>query len=162
MSRPRKRPRQPGPVPREAWGSVHPLLDLHGETGDSARRRAEAWLRARHGEGVRTVVVVTGRGLHSRGLPVLRGEVEEVLRALKGTVVHHWSDTGGGGGFRVELRSPTGRAAPPPPPQPRVEAEDPELLHQAHEALWELGIAATPALLLAEIRRLRRERGEEG
>ena len=145
-------------ISRETWGSIHPHLDLHGETGDTARRRAAAWLRERQAEGVRTVVVVTGRGIHSRGLPVLRGEVEEVLRTLKGTVVHHWSDVSAGGGFRVELRSRPREALPPPPPPP-VE-HDPELLHLAHEALWELGIAPTPALLDAEVRRILRERGD--
>lgn len=156
---PRKRPRGPG-VSREAWGSVHPFLDLHGETGEGARRRTEAWLRDRYAERVRTVVVVTGRGLHSRGLPVLRGEVEDVLRSLKGTVVAGWTGVEGGGAFRVELRRPPS-PPPGPPPARRGTPRDPELLRLAHEALWELGIDPTPALLDAEIQRILRERGEE-
>lgn len=157
---PRKRRPDGGGLPREVWGAVYPHLDLHGETGERARHRTETWLRERWREGVRVVVVVTGRGLHSRGLPVLRGEVEELLHALKGTVVASWSPADGGGGFRVELRRP-----PSAPPRPAARPAhpglgDPALRAAAEEALWELGVAPTRALLEAEIRRILRERGE--
>jgi hypothetical protein len=156
-----KRKRQHGPagVSREAWGAIHPLLDLHGMTADDAVRTAGRWLRARQADGERTVVVVTGRGVHSPGgRPVLPGEVEHLLHGLKGTVVAAFARAPGGGGFRVELRRPP--AADPPPPAPRpVPSADPELLRRAHEALWELGVAPTPALLEVEIRRLRGEAG---
>lgn len=137
---------------------MHPLLDLHGLTGGEARVRAELWLRDRAAEGERTVVVVTGRGNRSRGLPVLRGEVEDVLARLKGDVVTGWEHTDGGGGFRVSLR-PTPSSAPrtsrPAAGVPRD--VPPELRRRAEEALAELGIAPTPELLRAEIRRLRAE-----
>jgi hypothetical protein len=149
-------------VSREAWGAIHPLLDLHGHTGDEARRRAGAWMRERRAEGVRTVVLVTGRGMHSAGMrPVLLGEVEDLLRSLRGTVVAAFSRLHGGGGFRVEL----GRV--PPPREPRVrphaalDGAAPELRRRAEDALWELGIQPTPALLDAEVRRLLREGGGE-
>lgn len=152
----RKRKPPPGQgVSREVWGRVHPLLDLHGMTGDEARRRTEQWLRDRQAEGVRTVVVVTGRGLHSLGIPVVRNEVEDLLARLKGTLVAAWESTHAGGGFRVELRRPPPDAAPRPAPPPRLLASaDPDLRRRAEEALWELGIDPTPPLLEAEIRRL--------
>ncbi|MDB4949835.1 MAG: Smr domain [Gemmatimonadetes bacterium] len=160
----RKRPGHPG-VPREAWGAVHPQLDLHGLRAEPARREAEAWLRARQAEGVRTAVVVTGRGIHSAGMrPVLLGEIEHLLHGLRGTLVSSFAPVHGGGGFRVELRRPSVPPAPSRTSAPSAEpaalrGAGPELRRRAEEALWELGIAPTPALLEAELRRLLRERG---
>jgi len=146
------RRRRPPPPPR---GSVHPLLDLHGHTGDEAARRAEGWLRDRRAAGESTVVVVTGRGNRSAGPPVLRAEIEHLLAGLAGSVVDAFEPLEGGGGFRVTLcRSATIPTRPVEPGPPA--GVDAELLRRAEEALWELGIAPTPALLRAEIRRLRR------
>lgn len=152
--------RRPPPSPRDR-GTVHPVLDLHGLTAEEAVRRTERWLRDRAAEGVRTVVVVTGRGLRSAGLPVLPGEVEHLLAGLQGTLVARWSSENRGGSFRVELRRPPPSA--PPPRAGRLLREAPAALRRrAEEALWELGVAPTPALLEAEIRRLAREgAGEE-
>ena len=137
---------------------MHPLLDLHGMTGEEARRRTEQWLRERQAEGVRTVVVVTGRGLHSIGIPVVRNEVAHLLALLKGTLVARWESTHAGGSFRVELRRPPPDASPPASAPPRLLAKaDPELRRRAEEALWELGIDPTPPLLEAEIRRILNE-----
>jgi hypothetical protein len=159
------RKRKPPPadtVSREAWGRVHPILDLHGLTGSEASRRAEQWIRDRQAEGVRTVIVVTGRGLHSRGIPVVRNEVEHLLAGLKGTLVVRWESAHFGGSFRIELRRP-------PREPPRVSTREPALVRdappdvrlRAAEALAELGIASTPALLEAEIRRILREEGQD-
>jgi hypothetical protein len=155
----RKRKPPPGEsVSREAWGRVHPILDLHGLTGDEARRRAEQWMRDRQMEGARTVIIVTGRGLHSQGIPVVRNEVEHLLALLKGTLVVRWESAHFGGSFRVELRRP-------PQEPPRLSTREPALVRdappdvrlRAAEALAELGIASTPALLEAEIRRILRD-----
>jgi hypothetical protein len=159
---PRKPPRGERHAPQ--WGSLHPLLDLHGLTGDAARQRADAWLRARHADRARTVVVITGRGNRSPGPPVLLGEVEHLLAELRGSVVEDFALLPGGGGFQVELTRP----APPPRTlaeervAKRLRASSPELLRRAEEALWELGIAPTPALLDAEIQRLSREESRGG
>lgn len=157
-----RRPRGgPGGAGRAPRGTVHPLLDLHGMTADEAARRAEAWLRDRQAEGVRTVVVVTGRGNRSRGGPVLRGEIEHVLRGLRETRVEAWRPAEGGGGWEVTLRRPPpARMAPRLPPDPA--AHDPALRRRAEEALWELGVTPSPELLEAEIRRLRRDPGTDG
>ena len=141
---------------RRSYGSVHPTLDLHGETADEARLRAERWLRARAAEGVRTVVIVTGRGLHSPGPPVLPGEIRHLLDTLRGTLVDDWMPESGGGALRVELRLQR-RAAPRAAGQPKL-LDNPELRRRAEESLAELGIAPTPVLLAAEMQRLRDQR----
>ena len=160
---PRKRPRKD--PSGASWGSLHPLLDLHGLTGDDARLRAASWLRARRAERVRTVVVITGRGNRSAGPPVLPGEMEHLLHGLVGDVVESFARLPGGGGFQVELTRPEppraltvaeARAAK------RVRTSEPELRRRAEEALWELGIAPTPALLDAQIQRLLREESPGG
>ncbi|MBV9774978.1 MAG: Smr/MutS family protein [Gemmatimonadetes bacterium] len=132
---------------------VHPSLDLHGETAESGRRRAEAWLREMQGRAVRTVRVITGRGTRSPGPPVLRGEIGEMLEALRGTVVSYFTLDSGGGAFRVELervRPRKRRTAD----SAALRGTDPELRRRAEEALWELGVDPTPALVAAEIRRI--------
>jgi hypothetical protein len=135
---------------------VHPTLDLHGETAESARRRAESWLGEQRSGGEPVVRIVTGRGRHSIGPPVLPAEIEDLLRALRGSVVESFEVERGGGAFRVELRRPEPRRplrrAPAPPG-----AE--ELRRQAEERLAELGIAPHPALVEAEMRRVRGEKG---
>jgi Smr domain len=157
------RKRKPPPadqgVTRESWGKVHPVLDLHGLTGDEARRRTEQWLLDRQAERVRTVVVVTGRGLHSQGIPVIRNEVEHLLQMLKGTLVVRWETAGFGGSFQVELRRPPEPDRRPPPVPPLVREAGLSLRRRAEEALWDLGIDPTPALLEAEIRRILQEEG---
>ncbi|WP_298037205.1 Smr/MutS family protein [uncultured Desulfuromonas sp.] len=54
-------------------------LDLHGLTREEARQKVRYFLEDALYKGLRTVVVVTGRGNHSGGEPVLRGEVERLL-----------------------------------------------------------------------------------
>ena len=152
-------PRKPPP----RLGSIHPLLDLHGLTADDARVRAGAWLRARQDERVRTVLVVTGRGNRSAGPPVLLGEVEHLLHGMRGELVESFAPLPGGGGFQVELARPgppAPRSAAEARAERRVRATAPDLRRRAEEALWDLGIAPTPALLDAEIQRLMREAEE--
>ncbi|MDQ3557207.1 MAG: Smr/MutS family protein, partial [Gemmatimonadota bacterium] len=74
---PRRKPRRrsPGDPPAAPERPAIPTLDLHGETAEAALRRTRAWLESQRGPGSRSVRVVTGRGAHSAGPPVLRGEV---------------------------------------------------------------------------------------
>lgn len=137
-----------------SWEVLYPTLDLHGETADGARRRAESWLGAQRAAGEPTVRIVTGWGRHSIGPPVLPAEIEELLVSLRGSIVEDHQVERGGGAFRVELS----RQAPRPaaPRRPVYRASD-ELLRRAEERLAELGIAAHPALVEAEMRRIREE-----
>lgn len=140
--------------PRPERGHIYPTLDLHGETADSARRRAAEWLRRQRDAGERLVVIITGRGKHSRGVPVLRDEISLLLDELRGELVGQVEAERGEGALRVELLSPRGVAAGPRPlPAPRASAE---LLRRAEESLAELGVAPTPEMLRIEIERLRR------
>lgn len=147
----RRRKRRPRPRPE----SHLPELDLHGETADTARRRAERWLRERRAEGERTVVVITGRGLHSMGPPVLPGEIEAVLGELRGTTVRTWERRIDGGAFRIHLIPPERPAGPRRPVAVRL---PPDLRARAEASLRDLGIEPTPALLAAEAKRLASER----
>src|SRR5690606_12314960 len=72
---------------RAERGALYPTLDLHGETAEGARRRAESWLRRQREEGERLVRLITGRGRHSVGGPVLREEIAHLLRGLQGELV---------------------------------------------------------------------------
>lgn len=160
MGRRRRRSSPSAPPPRPDFGALHPTLDLHGETADDARRRAARWLQEQRDAGVREVVLVTGWGRHSLGPPVLRGEIQDLLHSLRGTVVASSSLETGGGAFRVHLRR---RAAERAAPAPRTVSAPPllsdqRLRREAEEALADLGVTPTPTLVEAEVRRLLRER----
>lgn len=58
-------------------------LDLHGATAAKARQRAEAFIRTARSNGLFTLRVIVGKGLHSEGGAVLPDVVEDLLMALK-------------------------------------------------------------------------------
>lgn len=144
------------PPPHGEDQTLPPTLDLHGATAEYAVDRAARWIAAQRAAGVRRVRIVTGRGAHSAGLPVLRGEIDHLLGGLRGTSVADFALDAGGGAFWVELRRPnpapaTRRSASA---APRQTTDDDALRRQAEEALAELGITPTPDLVRAEMRRL--------
>lgn len=149
MSR-RRRSGGPGP----SWDPVYPTLDLHGETAESARRQAESWLEGQRSGGERVVRLVTGRGRHSIGPPVLPAEIEDLLRSLRASSVESFEMERGGGAFRVELRRPEPRRPPRSAPAP---PGGDELRRRAEERLAELGVSPHPSLVEAEMRRMREE-----
>jgi DNA-nicking Smr family endonuclease len=68
-------------------------LDLHGATALEARQRTEVFMRSARTDGLFTVRVIVGKGLHSEGGAVLPDVIEELLLALKrtGTVLtYRW------------------------------------------------------------------------
>lgn len=165
----RKRRRTSGsrsPLPRD---ELCPSLDLHGETAESARRIAELWLREQQSDAVPLVRVITGRGRRSLGPPVLPGEIEDLLTQLRGSVVAQFAIESSGGAFRVELRKPPRVRLAPPAGSVRPLGSLPSasthdnapLRRQAEEALAELGIAPTPELIRAEMRRIREQGGRK-
>lgn len=66
-------------------------LDLHGLTRDAAREKVRFFLADARFQGLRTVLIITGRGHGSAGEPVLRNEVERLLRSEVGASVLEWT-----------------------------------------------------------------------
>jgi DNA-nicking Smr family endonuclease len=58
-------------------------LDLHGCSLEEACRRTKNFIETAVHQGIQSVRIITGKGLHSPQLPVLPEAVEEVLRQLK-------------------------------------------------------------------------------
>lgn len=154
-------PRSSGPPDRgrrrDPIDLLYPTLDLHGHTGEEAERAVHGWLADRIADGEPVVRLITGRGLHSAGPPVLPGVVEALLDELKGSAVERWEREAGGGVYRVRLRRGP-QAASPPVRRPSAPEGDPDVRRAAEEALAELGITPTPALLAAEAKRIREAR----
>ena len=144
------RPRKPARPDRDLWGSLYPTLDLHGYSAGDAIRLTERWLAARRTEGERVVRVITGRGVHSVGPPVLPPAIEDLLRDLQPATVAGFEREVGGGVYRITLRL---HSPPDPSPAPS-RSHDPELVRRAETALMDLGVQPTPALIEAEIRRI--------
>ena len=89
-------------------------VDLHGLVAAEARRRLGAELERAQAAGLRCVLVIHGRGLHSEGSAVLREGVAEWLVAapLAGRVMAFTSarpEDGGSGATYVLLRRVRGR-----------------------------------------------------
>jgi hypothetical protein len=146
-------------------------LNLRAEqpTAEQARARAEAWLRQCQVEGVREVLVITGRGLGSvGGVSPVRAAVAALLPSLRrrnvvGTFREHTP-----GSFVVTLapvralfEAPRRRREPAPPPPPvnpalaALEAETRALLEEL--AVLQLGALGVrdPARSLVEDEMLR-------
>jgi hypothetical protein len=58
-------------------------LDLHGATASKAHQQATAFIRRARADGLFTVRIIVGKGLHSEGGAVLPDVVEDLLVALK-------------------------------------------------------------------------------
>lgn len=69
-----------------AGGAFQPSMeiDLHGCTAEQARLRIETFIERAIFEHATMVGIITGRGLHSDGPPVLPGVAEQVLDGLRG------------------------------------------------------------------------------
>jgi DNA-nicking Smr family endonuclease len=55
------------------------VLDLHGLTAEEARVEVENFLKQSKINGFRKVLIIHGKGYHSSGKPVLKGEVVKLL-----------------------------------------------------------------------------------
>ncbi len=89
-------------------------LDLHGMTVDEATAKVPFFLQNAIFQGFSTVILITGKGLHSEGDPVLRSAMERLLNEKKEQVVE-WGVAprryGGEGALVVFLRQ-TGQKKP--------------------------------------------------
>lgn len=83
-------------------------LDLHGLARDAARDRVRYFLENAVYHGMKTVLIVTGRGKGSGGEPVLRIEIERYLAHEAGVWVAEWGRAparyGGEGALVVFLK----------------------------------------------------------
>ena len=59
--------------------SCQRTLDLHGCTAAEARSEVESFLKGCKKAGLRKVLIIHGKGYHSEGRPVLKGEVFRLL-----------------------------------------------------------------------------------
>ncbi|MGE0083188.1 MAG: Smr/MutS family protein [Desulfococcaceae bacterium] len=59
------------------------VMDLHGCTADQAEEKTEAFIRRARHKGMRTLLIIVGKGLHSEGKAVLPDVVENRLVLLK-------------------------------------------------------------------------------
>ncbi|MBI5557740.1 MAG: Smr/MutS family protein [Deltaproteobacteria bacterium] len=58
-------------------------IDLHGLTAAEAERKAVNFLITARNKGLMTVRIITGKGIHSQGGPVLRNLMEHLAGILK-------------------------------------------------------------------------------
>jgi DNA-nicking Smr family endonuclease len=74
-----------------AYPSPQEKLDLHGCTGEEAARKTSAFINGAMALKYRTVLIVTGKGLHSEGPPVLPLVVDGCLEELRlaGRIFHY-------------------------------------------------------------------------
>lgn len=73
-----KRLKGPSAEPMSSWEQ----LDLHGFTSAQAELAVIAFLNSVGSRGVKTVRIITGKGLHSQAGPILPGVVEDLLRVM--------------------------------------------------------------------------------
>lgn len=83
-------------------------LDLHGLLRHQVVERVRFFLDDAKFQGYRTLLIITGRGLHSQGEPVLRSEVERFLRGDGRPLLAEWARAprqyGGDGALVVFLK----------------------------------------------------------
>ncbi len=84
----------PAPVPLKKRLKRYPppqkVLDLHGDTASTAEFKAETYIRTCKRNGIFTLRIVVGRGLHSEWGPVLPDIIEELLIKLKKQDIVLW------------------------------------------------------------------------
>ncbi len=86
----------------------HFIVDLHGLRVDEALVRLRSELGAARAHGLRLALVVTGKGLHSVGSPVLRAAVEAWFRGEGQRIAGNWAQAprrfGGQGAYVALLK----------------------------------------------------------
>ncbi|MCH9646629.1 MAG: Smr/MutS family protein [Deltaproteobacteria bacterium] len=97
------------PLPRKAVLQPDDSLDLHRMTQAEARLALGRFVRRAAGEGLKQVLVITGKGLSSPGgVSVLKKELERWLRNEGQSLVSSYSEApralGGRGAYLLRLR----------------------------------------------------------
>lgn len=106
-----ERPSQPRRMKQFKQGRLTPdaSLDLHGLFRHQVAEKVEHFLRNASHQGWQTLLIITGRGLHSTdGQAVLRDEVEKYLAAADKKLITEWGRAprqhGGEGALVVFLK----------------------------------------------------------
>ena len=95
----------------EHLASAQVELDFHG-TGSikpqEIKQRTEKFVESSKAKGLKKIRIITGKGLNSKGAPVVKPQVERTLRAMmrQGIVKSFYPEKpqhGGDGAFAVEL-----------------------------------------------------------
>ena len=97
------------PLPRKVTLRPDDSLDLHRMTQREARRALTRFVGRAAGDGLGTVLVITGKGLSSpAGVSILKGELERWLRSEGQSLVKSYSEApralGGRGAYLLRLR----------------------------------------------------------
>ena len=75
------------PIPLRKKLAAYPppqeIMDLHGCTADQAEEKTEDFIRRARHRGMRTLLIIVGKGLHSEGRAVLPDVVENRVLVLK-------------------------------------------------------------------------------
>jgi len=83
-------------------------LDLHGMLRHQVVEKVRFFIQDAKYQGYETVLIITGRGLHSEGEPVLRSQVEQFLRETGAALLTEWvrapRQYGGAGALIVFLK----------------------------------------------------------
>ena len=77
----------PKPVPLAQKIKRYPApqkeLDLHGFTAPEAKIKTQQFLKNERVKGVLTVIIIVGKGIHSKSGPVLPDVVEDTIQELQ-------------------------------------------------------------------------------
>ncbi len=103
----RRRPQRSLPGKPEKW-PVEATVDLHGLTRKEAEERLRRFLQESRSRGVRKILVIHGKGLHSSGEGVLKRLTVQVLEGDAGVGAWRRADkhNGGDGATWAVLRQP--------------------------------------------------------
>ena len=82
------------------------VLDLHGLAADEAEREVRLFISRCHAEGLKKILIVHGKGKHSKGEPVLGRRVKKCIEdsSLAGEHGQAGREMGGSGATWVILR----------------------------------------------------------
>ena len=88
---------------------IDDVLDLHGHTVEAALDELQTFITKAFTKSLRSVIVVTGKGKHSRdGKSVLRPRVEQWIRQKGGRYIRSYAEAprayGGKGAFIIYIR----------------------------------------------------------
>ncbi|MBT4937094.1 Smr/MutS family protein [Candidatus Peregrinibacteria bacterium] len=83
--------------------SIDSELDLHGLTQEEAKHHVKSFLLSSKEQGLKRVLIITGKGLHSPKEAVLRNSIPTFIQTLNFSCTSAKMNQGGGGAYEVLL-----------------------------------------------------------